>query len=472
MYFELNQKSRPLVPANENFTVKERLARTSAAAAGTARQAAAPLPVVSFGKPDSAPRPDSRRAEICIVGMGYVGLPLAALLAGKSIKVAGCDIRDDVIDAVNDGRITIVEPFLDDLVANVVADGYLSAFKTPQPADTFFIAVPTPTDEHHKADLTAVFSAARSIAPVLQPGNLVVIESTSPVGTTDRTAEILAELRPDLTFPHQAPESSDIMMAYCPERVLPGEALRELTENSRTLGGLDHRSGEAARIVYSKFVTGDLSVTSARAAELSKLAENSFRDVNIAFANEMSMLCDRIGVDVWEVIKTANLHPRVNILSPGAGVVGHCIPVDPWFIHEMAPDITPLIRTAREVNDSKPHYVVEKIRQSAAEDRNAKIVLLGLAYKPDVDDMRESPSIEIAELLLAVGFTNVHAVEPHAEALPRSLQGKAITLHRELDEALNDASAVAILVPHKAFAPLKTMHFANGVLIDPVGYIR
>lgn len=317
-----------------------------------------------------------------------------------------------------------------------------------------------------------MFSAARSIAPVLRPGNIVVIESTSPVGTTDQTAELLASLRPDLTFPHQVPEDSDILIAYCPERVLPGTALRELTENSRTLGGLDQRSGRVAKAIYSKFATGELHVTSARAAELSKLAENSFRDVNIAFANELSILCQRIGVDVWEVIKTANLHPRVNILSPGAGVGGHCIPVYPWFIHEMAPDITPLIRIAREVNDSKPVHIAEQIMQAAGADRNAKIALLGLAYKPDVDDMRQSPSIEIARSLMEMGYRNIHAVEPHAASLPSSLRSEFVRHHMSPRAALNEAAVVAILVPHKAFSLVKNMAFGESVVIDPVGYLR
>ncbi len=410
--------------------------------------------------------------DICIVGLGYVGLPLAALLADKALRIAGCDIRDSVVEAVNDGRITIVEPHLDELVEKVARSGKLKAFRSPQPANAFIIAVPTPTDEHHNADLTAVMSAARSIAPVLKTGNLVVLESTSPVGTTEAVADLLASLRPDLTFPHQAPGRSDIMLAYCPERVLPGAAIRELTENSRTLGGLDRRSGEQARELYAKFVTGKLAVTSARAAELSKLAENSFRDVNIAFANELSMLCDRIGVNVWEVIETANLHPRVNILSPGAGVGGHCIPVDPWFIHEMAPDITPLVRTAREVNDSKPHFVVNKIVEAVGENRDAKIALLGLAYKPNVDDMRESPSIEIVEELMRLGYRNLHAVEPHAESLPDGLRVESVTHHRKIDGAIEQAAVVAVLVPHKAFERIKLLPIGDYVLIDPVGYVR
>lgn len=449
----LHDYKRPVQKKASKFSMRRLRPAVSAA---PVRLADAPLPA----------------SDICIVGMGYVGLPLAALLADKALRIAGCDIRDSVVDAVNQGRITIVEPHLDDLVEKVVHAGKLKAFHSPQPAGSFIIAVPTPTDENHNADLTAVMKAARSIAPVLQPGNLVVLESTSPVGTTEAVADLLASLRPDLTFPHQSPGRSDIMLAYCPERVLPGAAIRELTENSRTLGGLDRRSGEKARELYAKFVTGKLAVTSARAAELSKLAENSFRDVNIAFANELSMLCDRIGVNVWEVIETANLHPRVNILSPGAGVGGHCIPVDPWFIHEMAPDITPLIRTAREVNDAKPHFVVEKIVAAVGANKHAKIALLGLAYKPNVDDMRESPSIEIVEQLLRLGYNNLHAVEPHAESLPEALRLQGVIHHRKLDAAIDEADAVAILVPHKAFEKIKMLPRSDMVLIDPVGYLR
>ncbi|MGE3246481.1 MAG: UDP-N-acetyl-D-mannosamine dehydrogenase, partial [Beijerinckiaceae bacterium] len=413
---------------------------------------------------------DTTSADVCIVGLGYVGLPLAAILADKGLRIAGCDIRKDVVEAVNDGRITIVEPYLDALVAKGARSGLLRAHLSPQPADAFIIAVPTPTDAQHKADLSYVFGAIRSIAPVLKRGDLVVIESTSPVGTTDQAAEILAGLRPDLTFPQQAADKSDILMAYCPERVLPGAAIRELTENARTLGGLDRRSGEGAHKLYARFVSGKLAVTSARAAELSKLVENSFRDVNIAFANELSMLCDRIGVDVREVIATANLHPRVNILSPGAGVGGHCIPVDPWFIHEMAPDITPLIRTAREVNDSKPHFVAAKIRTAVSDDRKAKIVLLGLSYKPDVDDMRESPSVEIAHALAEAGFANLHIVEPHVSELPKTLRGLGLHHHTALEPALAGAAAVAILTPHKIFAGVGRSSLPDSVsLIDPAG---
>ncbi len=337
----------------------------------------------------------------------------------------------------------------------------------------------TPTDldsqneSRIKGDgISYVFSAIRSIAPVLQAGNLIVIESTSPVCTTDKAAEILSEMRPDLSLPNKVPGRSDVMMAYCPERVLPGAAIQELIENSRTLGGLDRRSGEAARALYSRFVTGTLRVTDARAAELSKLAENSFRDVNIAFANELSMLCERIGVDVWEVIDIANLHPRVNILAPGAGVGGHCIPVDPWFIHEMAPEITPLIRTAREVNDRKPLRVVEQIEDAAGNNKATKIALLGLSYKPNVDDLRESPAVEIVRELAHAGYTNLHVVEPHVEQLPRELHQLDHVHLSDLDMAIKNADVVAILVPHDAFSQLRRIRLASGTLIDPVGYTR
>lgn len=431
-----------------------------------------PRSVAAQPRPLKVIKPAPAIADVSIIGLGYVGLPLAAILAGKQMHVLGVDIRQDVVDNVNAGLAPAYEPSLGEMVRDSAAAGALRAAMTPQPAHVFIIAVPTPIDADKKADVSYVYSAIRSIAPALRTGNLIVIESTSPVGTTDRAAEILAELRPDLTFPQNAPGRSDIMMAYCPERVLPGAAIKELIENSRTVGGLDRRSGEKAREFYARFVTGVLRVTDARAAELSKLAENAFRDVNIAFANEMSMLCERIGVDVWEVIDIANLHPRVNILSPGAGVGGHCIPVDPWFIHEMAPEITPLIRTAREVNDRKPVRVVEQVIEAAGGRKDARIALLGLAYKPNVDDLRESPAVEIVKELAEHGYVNLQVVEPHVDALPRELQGRAGVNQSGLDEALHGADVVAVLVPHDAFADIRRRRFAQGALVDPVGYAR
>lgn len=412
-------------------------------------------------------------ADVGVIGLGYVGLPMAALLAGQKMSVAGVDIRSDVVDSVNAGRAPAFEPLLEKLVNEASQSGLLRASTKPQPAHVFMIAVPTPIDTNKKADVSYVFSAIRSIAPVLRAGNLVVIESTSPVGTTQQAAEILADLRPDLTFPHTAPGRSDVMVAYCPERVLPGAAIRELIENSRTIGGLDRRSAERAREFYARFVTGALRVTDARSAELSKLAENAFRDVNIAFANELSMLCDKIGVDVWEVIDIANLHPRVNILAPGAGVGGHCIPVDPWFIHEMAPETTPLIRTAREVNDRKPMRVVEQIEAAARGDRAARITLLGLAYKPNVDDLRESPAVEIVRELALAGFTNLTVVEPHVAVLPRELAGFSnVTLADDLATAIAQADVLAILVPHNAFDRVRRLHPGVCAIVDPVGFCR
>lgn len=417
------------------------------------------------------PKAANEPADVSIIGLGYVGLPLAAILASKRLHVAGIDIREDVIASVNRGKSTIVEPHLDKMVETGARCGLLHASLRPVPAHVFIIAVPTPIDQNKKAEMTAVFSAVRSIAPVLQPGNLVVIESTSPVGTTDKASRLLAGLRPDLSFPHEAPENSDIFMAYCPERVLPGDAIRELIENSRTTGGVDKRSALKAKEFYSKFVTGELRVTDARSAELSKLAENSFRDVNIAFANELSMLCDAFSMDVREVIQIANLYPRVNILSPGAGVGGHCIPVDPWFIHEMAPELTPLIRTAREVNDRKPLHVVKQIAGAAQGNRDCKIALLGLAYKPNVDDMRESPAIEIAAELSHFGYRNVMVVEPHAHELPRTLQNADGVVLTSFDDAVTQAEVIAILVPHDAFAPLRRKSL-DSIIIDPVSFLR
>ncbi len=411
-------------------------------------------------------------ADVSIIGLGYVGLPLAALLAGKGISVIGVDIRAETVANVNAGRAPAFEPQLEALVTEGHANGYLRAALTPQPAHVFIIAVPTPTDSEKKADLSYVFDAIASIAPVLREGNLIIIESTSPAGTTQKAAAVLGQLRSDLSFPDTMPEASNVLMAYCPERVLPGAAIRELIENSRTIGGLDLRSGKAARDFYGRFVTGILRITNARTAELSKLAENAFRDVNIAFANELSMLCERIDVNVWDVIDVANLHPRVNILAPGAGVGGHCIPVDPWFIHQMAPELTPLIRTARQVNDRKPFRVAGQIAAAAKFNKNAAIALLGLAYKPNVDDLRESPAVEIVRELAHEGYCNLLVVEPHVMRLPAGLRELPCVKLSGLGEAIAHADVVAVLVSHDCFAALKAGGPIKGVLVDPVGYLR
>ncbi|MCA0424816.1 MAG: nucleotide sugar dehydrogenase, partial [Proteobacteria bacterium] len=307
---------------------------------------------------------------------------------------------------------------------------------------------------------------------VIKKGDLIVIESTSPVGTTERAADQLRRLRPDLTFPDTLPELSDVMMAYCPERILPGQTLRELVDNARIVGGLDHRSALRAREVYRFFAMGKIKLTTSRVAELSKLTENAFRDVNIAFANELSLVCDHLGVDVWQVVKMANLHPRVNILSPGPGVGGHCIPVDPWFIHEALPDATPLIRHAREVNDAKPVRVADQITRLAGRYKEPVIAVLGLAYKPNVDDLRESPALEIAHILAERKLGRLLIVEPNIEHLPKGLAGLPNVEFVDHHEAVAEADVVAILVSHSKFRNVDRAALASKVVIDTVGLLQ
>lgn len=408
--------------------------------------------------------------KVNVVGLGYVGLPTAATFARVGLDVLGVDISEEVVRIINDGRIHISEHDLDQLVQEVVKAGRLRAATAPAAADAFVVAVPTPVNADNTPNMTLVESAVASIAPVLKKGDLVIIESTSTVGTTERAARQLAAARPDLSFPDTHPETADVLMAYCPERVLPGATLRELVQNARVLGGLDERSSNRALELYGHFVKGEMMVASARAAEMSKLTENAFRDVNIAFANELAMVCEALDIDVWSVIRSANLHPRVNILKPGAGVGGHCIPVDPWFIIDQAPNIAKLMRTARETNHAKTRHVFDMIVAAAAGDRHTPIALLGLAYKPDIDDLRESPSLEILDALLAAGFDNIQAVEPNIRRLPPAFAGKAVRL-TGLDAALSDARIVAILVGHTAFRAEQDAIRNAAIIIDPVGLL-
>lgn len=352
--------------------------------------------------------------KISLIGLGYIGLPTAAVLASRMGNVIGVDVRADVVEAVTHGTFHTMEPGLADLLAQVRENGALHVVTRPEPADAFIIAVPTPITDDHKPDISFVRSASLSLAPVLRPGNLIILESTSPVGTTEQMAGWLAEARSDLTFPQQKGEAADIQIAYCPERILPGKMLEELVQNDRIVGGLSQRASEMAVSLYRIFVRGEIHTTSVRTAELCKLAENSFRDVNIAYANELSMICDKLDIDVAELIRLANRHPRVNILQPGCGVGGHCIPVDPWFIVDSAPEESRLIRTAREVNDSKPLWVVEKIKQAITEylaehpGKDIEDVTVGvtggLGYKAQTDDLRNSPKVQIKNKLTKAGY--------------------------------------------------------------------
>ncbi|MGB0867271.1 MAG: UDP-N-acetyl-D-mannosamine dehydrogenase, partial [Granulosicoccaceae bacterium] len=337
--------------------------------------------------------------RVAMVGLGYIGLPTAALMASRGLEVVGVDVNQEAVDTINAGNVHIVEPDLDIVVRSTVTTGNLRATTTMEAADAFLVAVPTPFKDDHVPDLKYIESAAASIAPVLEKGNLVILESTSPVGTTEKLAAWLAEKRPDLSFPQQAGDTADIKVAHCPERVLPGYVLQELVSNDRIIGGMTKACSESAITLYQKFVKGSCITTNARTAEMAKLTENAFRDTNIAFANELSLLCKRLGISVWELIELANRHPRVNILQPGPGVGGHCIAVDPWFIVDSAPDLARMVRTAREVNDSKPGVVIDDVRAKAEKFKQPTVACFGVAFKPNIDDLRESPALHIAQEL-------------------------------------------------------------------------
>ncbi len=375
--------------------------------------------------------------KICVLGLGYIGLPTASTFATNGLKVVGVDVNFQIVDALKNGELLIYEPGLRTLVQAAVRSGNLIASQAPEPADAFIIAVPTPFHDDKRADLSYVISATESIVPHLQPGNLVILESTSPPRTTlDVVAPILE--RSGLKA------GQDFHLAYSPERVLPGQILRELIENARVIGGVDQASAEAGRDLYATFVRGEIIMTNATTAEMVKLMENTYRDVNIAIANEFSRLADHFGIDVWEAIAIANRHPRVRILNPGPGVGGHCISVDPWFLVEAAPDLTPLTRTSRQVNDSQPEFVVQLVKRAlGGELAGRRIAALGLSYKPDVDDTRESPAIEVARLLKKEGAA-VLAYEPFKPdfSLPD------LDIVKTLAEAIKDADLLLLLVAH------------------------
>lgn len=413
--------------------------------------------------------------KICVIGLGYIGLPTAALLAGRRKKVIGVDINTNAVETINRGEIHIVEPDLDMVVHAAVTEGWLRATTAPEPADVFLIAVPTPFIGDHQPDLSYISAAASAIAPVLKKGDLVILESTSPVGATEDMAEWLRQARPDLTFPQTNGEESDIRVAHCPERVLPGHVLRELVQNDRVIGGITDRCSEAAAEFYRTFVEGECLLTNARTAEMCKLTENSFRDVNIAFANELSLICDQLNIDVWNLIRLANRHPRVNILQPGPGVGGHCIAVDPWFIIANTPEDARLIRTAREVNDGKPRWVLEKVQ--AATDRflsanpsktagDVTIACFGLAFKPDIDDLRESPALAIAQAIADTNPGQTLVVEPNIDRLPDRLDGCLLV---ETHHALEKADVVVVLVDHKPFRRVPPQKLNGRYLVDTRG---
>lgn len=405
---------------------------------------------------------------VSVIGMGYIGLPTCAMFASRGLKVIGVDVNAAVVEKVNRGEIHIVEPELDGLIRRVVEIGALRATTTPEPADAFVIAVPTPMTEDHRPDVTYVFAAAKSIAPVLKRGDLVVLESTSPVGTTREMTMLLRAERPDLSFPDTAGDDADVMVAYSPERVLPGKVLHELVSNDRSIGGLSRAASERTAELYRSFVKGELFITSAETAELVKLTENAFRDVNIGFANELSNVCQVLGLNVWEVIELANRHPRVNILQPGPGVGGHCIAVDPYFIIDAAPQQTPLMAAARKVNSARPHQVVADILAQRDPSRRQTVACLGLAFKPNIDDLRESPAVEVVKLLSETEGLDILAVEPHSLALPAELEGRGVTLTDALS-AIDRADIVVLLVDHRQFGLIDPTALDGKVLIDTRG---
>ena len=412
------------------------------------------------------------QTKVAVLGLGYIGLPTAAVVARSGAAVLGIDIHQHVVDTVNSGGVHIEEVDLDALVQGVVQRGLLRASTQIEPSDVFLIAVPTPFDDDHAPDVRHVLAAARSIAPVLKVGDIVILESTSPVGTTEQVRDALEALRPDLKFPHAGAKdngggTADIAIAYCPERVLPGRILVELIDNDRCIGGITPRCARKALAFYRTFVRGACITTTAKVAEMVKLSENAFRDVNIAFANELSLVSDKLGIDVWDVIALANRHPRVNILTPGPGVGGHCIAVDPWFIVHSAPELTPLIRTARNVNDGKTAHVIA--RASALIDAEAgRVALLGLAFKANVDDFRESPAMKVAEALAARFGDRIAIVEPHIAELPKVLADTGATLI-DIDTALGGCETMVVLVDHDIFKSVPADERAGKIVYDTRG---
>ena len=415
--------------------------------------------------------------RISVVGLGYIGLPTAAMFASRNVEVVGVDVNQCTVDAINRGEVHIVEPELDMVVRTVVREGFLRATTVPEHAEAFLIAVPTPfKGQDHEPDLSFIEAATRAIAPLLQPGNLVILESTSPVGATEAMADLLAQTRPDLSFPQNAGEAAAIHIAHCPERVLPGKVMQELVTNDRVIGGMTPFCSSRAIELYKIFVKGECVIASSpRVAEMAKLTENSFRDVNIAFANELSIICDALSMDVWELIELANRHPRVNVLQPGPGVGGHCIAVDPWFIVSSAPGESRMIRCARDVNDYKPSWVISRVDEAICaflRERpelyveDVTVACYGLAFKPDIDDLRGSPALRIVQQLIKQHPGSVIAVEPNIKCLPHPHEGVELV---DLDEAGRRADIHLFLVAHKQFYSVAQ---PKGIAVDTVGLFR
>ncbi|WP_339821724.1 UDP-N-acetyl-D-mannosamine dehydrogenase [uncultured Parasphingorhabdus sp.] len=408
------------------------------------------------------------KPSVCVLGLGYIGLPTAAVIARSGCAVLGVDVTAHVVDTVNSGKIHIEEVDLEGLVQGVVARGTLRASLHIEPADVFVIAVPTPFGDNHVPDTSYVMEAATNVAAALKAGDTIILESTSPVGTTEKMRDLIAKLRPDLKIPGLTHDVPDVAIAYCPERVLPGRILEELTNNDRCIGGITPRCARKALGFYRRFVRGECVTTSARAAEMTKLVENSYRDVNIAFANELSIVADEMELDVWEVIRLANRHPRVNILKPGPGVGGHCIAVDPWFIIHGAPNQTPLIRIAREVNDSKIDHVLEQAARMIDELPGVSVACFGLAFKANIDDFRESPALKIAAKLAQQYGGRIKIVEPYASELPAAFDGTGAELI-DIDAALENCPVMITLTDHDIFKSIPLDERAGKVVYDTRG---
>lgn len=414
---------------------------------------------------------DASINSVCVVGLGYIGLPTAAFIASKGVKVTGVDVNPRYVEAINNGEVPFFEPGFEALLKQVVKDGFLEARAEQVQADAYIVCVPTPFKEGHKVDTKYIDAAAEAMAPHLRPGALVVLESTSPPGTTEGMAKHIVELRPDLSVDEDAPNA--IFFAHCPERVLPGRIMEEMENNDRVIGGLTPKGAELARQLYSTFCSAELLITDATTAEMAKLTENSFRDVNIAFANELSLICDRLGIDVWELIELANHHPRVNILQPGPGVGGHCIAVDPWFIVSSVPEEARIIHMARDINDGKPRWVMDQVKKALEGKEKPVVAALGIAFKNDIDDLRESPSLNIVKRL---GEENpeldVRVVEPNVSELPPALASVSNLKKQDLDQAVADADVVLLLVNHKEFVAFDRSKLEGKTVVDTKGIWR
>jgi len=414
------------------------------------------------------PEDNKNLHDVCVVGLGYIGLPTALVLATSGIRVHGVDINKTVVKQLSSGKVAINEPGIQELLAEALGSEQFSVSETPRRSRVHIVAVPTPLGENKSADLSFVFDAVDSIIPTLRGGELIILESTCPPGTTSLVAEHVDRSRPDLTLSPHATNS--IYVAHCPERVIPGKTLHELRSNSRIIGGINQQSSLLARDLYFKFCDGELVLTDSTTAELTKLAENSFRDLNIAFANELSDIAQSLGINVWEVIHLANRHPRVQILNPGPGVGGHCIAVDPWFIHQSAPEQSPMIKLARELNDARPKKLMKRIKESVESLTGPRICALGLSFKANVGDLRESPAVEIVkELAKALPDSKIDVVEPNVSVLPASLIAHNHISLTPVPVDWSTYDAVVVLTDHDSFKDVKMPDIDPNSIFDTRG---